>query len=110
MSASCCLIYFGLRFEVKEEEIEPLELEIDPRMLAARKAKLNDYWCNFGGLDEWYLLFVGAEIGIIGPEDKLEAYLSDDGFNQMVESTRTKLKQAGFNGSPKLYIQWMQDV
>ena len=110
MSASYCLIYFGLRYEITADEIEPLELRTDQRIAVARKSRLDHWWDNFGGQDEQYLLYVGKELGIVGPEDKLEVRLNDDDFNAIVETTRAKLKQLGYEGSPKLYIQWMQDV
>lgn len=110
MSASYCLIYFGLRYEIPADKTEPLELRTDPRIAIARRSRLNHWWDNFGGEGEEYLLYVGKELGIVGPEGKLEVQLNDDDFKALVESTSTKLKDLGYEGSPKLYIKWMEDV
>jgi hypothetical protein len=68
MSADACLAFYGLRFEVRSEEIEGLEMRSDPRVLATRKVRLKHYWANFGAQGERYLLFVGAQLGVLGPE------------------------------------------
>ena len=81
MSADACLAFYGLRFEVRSEEIEGLEMRSDPRVLATRKVRLKHYWANFGAQGERYLLFVGAQLGVLGPE-----------------------------GEPSLYLQWLQYI
>ena len=110
MSASNCVIYYGLRFPISEQEIEGLELETDKRITSVRNAKLQYHWTNFGLPDDLYYLFVGEEISIIGPEYKPEFKLSAEDFAAIAVSARAKLKSAGFEGSPQLYIQWMEDM
>jgi hypothetical protein len=71
MSASTCIVYFGLRFDVAAGDIEALEERSDARVAAARKSGLKYYWANFSDDMPKYLLFVGTEFGIIGPENAM---------------------------------------
>ncbi len=110
MSASCCVVFYGLRFNVAAEEIESLELRRDQRMMAARDARLDTYWGNFGGLDERYVLLIGSRIGILGPENQLEIQARDDEWQAMVSGVRQKLRSNRFEGEPQLHILWEEDV
>ena len=110
MSASACLVFYGLRFEVSSAEIEALEMRSDPRMLAARKAGLKHYWANFGSPAERYLLFVGANLGVLGPENSAEVILRTPELQAAMDSTKRKLEAAGLSGEPSLHVQWLPDV
>jgi len=110
MSAATCIIYYGLRYEVSPAEIESLEARTDERIVAARKAGLKFYWGNFSSPDERYLLFIGAPVGVMGPENQTEARLSNEDFEKLTASVSTKLKSAGLEGSPQLHVQWQDDV
>ncbi len=89
--------------------IESLKLRTDSRIVAARKGGLKYYWGNFASPDERYLLFIGAPVGIMGPEGETEVQLTEQLFALMTW-VRTKLKSAGFEGSPQLYVQWEEDI
>ncbi len=110
MSASACVVFYGVRFEVSPEEIEALELRSDPRMLAARKAGLKHYWASFGAPSERYLLFVGANLGILGPENSPEVILREAELQGVFNATKTKLEAAELSGEPTLYVQWLPRV
>src|SRR5882724_5325609 len=109
MSASACVAFYGLRFEIRPAEIESLEKRIDLRMIAARKAGLKHYWANFGAARERYLLFVGAQLSILGPENSNEASLGPNELMVLFESTNAKLRDSGLCGEPSLYLQWLAD-
>ena len=66
MSADSCVVYYGLRYHVLLEELEALETRTDPRVVAARKVGLRAYFGNFAAPDERFLLFIGAQIGVLG--------------------------------------------
>jgi hypothetical protein len=110
MSAYACVAFYGLRFEVRSEEVEALENRSDERILAARKAGLKCYWANFGDPGERYFLFVGAKLGILGPEDESEIALALPQLQTIHESTEAALRIAGLTGEPSLYLQWEQDA
>lgn len=95
MSASACIVFYGLRFEVRPDEIAGLEARSDPRIQAARRAGLKHYWAN---------------LGVLGPEDKPEVALDLPALQATFESTKTKLLSAGFAGEPSLYLQWRPDA
>jgi hypothetical protein len=78
--------------------------------MAARKVGLRYYWGNFGRLEEKYLLFVGAQLGILGPENAQEIKLEPTEVQDLFERTRTKLNEAPLVGEPSLYLQWQPDV
>lgn len=110
MSANGCVVFYGLRFEVWDNEIEGLENRSDPRMLAARKAGLKHYWANFGASGERYMLFVGANIGVLGPENNSEVVLRAPELQAVIESTKGRLRSARLEGEPSLHIQWREDA
>jgi hypothetical protein len=106
MSTDACIVYFGLRYEMREDEIEGVERRLDPRIVAARKVGLKHYWGNFGGVDEKYLLFIGSELGVLGPENANAINLSKNELKALFDNTGVKLNEAGFAGVPSLYLEW----
>jgi hypothetical protein len=110
MSAGSCIVYYGLRLDVSPDEIEGLENRSDERIVAARKTGLKSYWGKFDATEDHYLLFIGGQIGVFGPENQLELELSDAEFEALVNSVRAKLAAAGFEGTPRLYIHWQSDT
>ena len=110
MSANACIIFYGLRFEISSHEIEALEMRSDRRMVAARKVGLKHYWANFGSPGERYLLFVGAKLGILGPENSPEVILQTRELQATFDATKAKLEAAGLTGEPELHIQWLPDA
>lgn len=110
MSADACVAFYGLRFEIGRNEIEGLEARSDARIVAARKAGLKHCWANFAAPGERYLLFVGAQLAVLGPEDKSELALPSHDLQILMESTKAKLQAAGLTGDPSLYLQWEPDA
>ena len=110
MSADACVVYFGLRFDIAPDGIEALETRSESRVVAARKAGLKCYWGNFGAPGERYLLFIGAQIGVMGPENQTEVQLSAVDLEALATSVRTKLGAAGLEGTPGLHVQWQSDL
>ena len=105
MSADACAAFYGLRFEIDRSEIEGLKVRSDARMVAARKAGLKHLWANFAAPGERYLLFVGAQLAILGPENKAELALPSHDLQTLMESTKSKLQAAGLTGDPSLLGQ-----
>jgi len=110
MSAESCLAFYGIRFEVGADEIEPLELERDQRMVLARKHGLDHYWGNFGAPGDRYLLFVGRKIGVLGAEYADELSIGREALVCLMDETAAKVKGAGFQGAPCLWIQREPDA
>ena len=107
MSASACVAFFGVRFEITIEEFED---PADARKTAAIKAGLKYYAGNFGGLDERHLLFVGAKLAILGPENEMAISLTPAQLDKLMASTMEKLRAAGFTDAPCLYMHWEEDI
>lgn len=109
MSADSCLVFYGLSFELSGDDLEACELRKDPRIQAARSVGLHHYWGAFGIDREQYLLFVGLLIGTFGPEHQLEAQYVPAALEAAFQETDQKLKNAGFQGDPKVFIRYMLD-
>jgi hypothetical protein len=110
MSADTCIAYFGLRFEIRSDEIEGIELRSDERVAAARRVGLKCYWGNFGGLQESYLMFIGAQLGIMGSENSESINISSVDLQGLVDKTKAKLIEAGFEDVPSFHLQWQPDI
>jgi hypothetical protein len=111
MSADRTVVFYGIRFEITWEDVEKLDQDNgDRRIVAARKANLDIYYANFGGLAERFLLFIGKHLGSLGLEDNQERILTKEEFDAIISATDSKLAASEFDGTPKLYIEWQQDV
>ena len=110
MSASACIVFYGIRRQIPTDAIEEVESRSDPLIEAARRTKLDVYWGNFGGQSERYYLFIGKKLGMFGTENALERSLSFDELKSIAASVSRHLTDAGICDEPFLYIQWEQDV
>lgn len=110
MSADTCIAYFGLKFEIGAGEVEGIELRSDQRVVAARNSGLKYYWGNVGGLQERYVMFIGAQLALMGLENSLAIDVSSTELEELVDRTKIKLVEAGFEGGPSLHLQWQPDV
>jgi len=109
VSADSCVVLYGLAFELRDEEIEACELRTASRMLDSRDAGLHHYWGAFGIDCERYLLFVGLLLGVFGPEHVLEKQFSSDSLRADFVATEQRLKEGGFAGECKLFIEYAID-
>ena len=109
MGMAECVVYYGLQFEISPTEIDDVDEGTDKRIIAANTVNLQHYWSEFGSLDNQYFLFIGHEIGVMGTECKSEVQLTSEEFDAIVKSTCTKLKLAGFEQSPQLRFQWLEE-
>jgi hypothetical protein len=100
-----CVLFFGVRVELSETEVELCELRMHPLMIKARDESLQNYWSNFDLPGEKYFLFVGKLIGIVGREDDSEVRVSPDVLNGIITFTTAKLSKAGIEGEPALFMQ-----
>jgi len=101
MSADAFIAFFGVRYEITIDESED---ENDPRIETARKAGLQYYSGNFGGLAENYFLFVGTRLGGLGAENENEVIVPFQQMQNIITSTCEKLHLAGFRESAALYL------
>ena len=106
MSAPACIAFYGIRYLIRDEEIAQLEERTHPLMQAARVAKAAVYWGDFD--ESLYYLFVGAKLGILGPENAAEVQWTADDLSKTISETESKL--VAFEGERRLYSQWQHDV
>jgi hypothetical protein len=110
VSADVCIAYYGIRHEVSADAITTLEMRSDARLVVARKIGLKTYWGNFGAPGERHLLFIGAELGVLGPENLAEVRFGSADLQKTFQETSAKLRSAGFDEEGQLYLQWMADA
>jgi hypothetical protein len=111
MGADSTVVFYGLRFSVDDSEVEQLGDSTDARVVRARENGLAHWWGEFASDEDdvQNLLFVGSLVGHIGHEGVYEVSLRDDEIDALVVGTRNKLRQAGFSGEPRLYLQFEPD-
>jgi hypothetical protein len=108
-------VVYGLRYRVvdddehlEDEELEPYELETEPRMVRARQAGLDCWWgrdCDGGA----YYLLIGKILVRVGAEHDLHAQLTDAALARCREDVRRRLADAGFPGEASLHLQaWLR--
>jgi hypothetical protein len=110
MSAETFIAYFGLRFEVDPDEIEDVEGRTDRRVVAARRVGLQCYWGVFGENQESYRLYIGAQLGLLGAENKECINIPLDAVQRRIDITKAKLIEAGFEDAPSFHLQWEPDI
>jgi len=110
MSAEANLVFFGLRFDLSEEEVESADIRKHPLVAQAGSAGLEHYMANFGGSESLYYLFIGKKIGLTGAENAVEIMVPSDQLAFIVEETQKKLQNANLDGSPTLYVNWIADA
>lgn len=110
MGADGFLLYYGVRYIVSyqaEEEIASLEEGTHPKLEAARKAGLQDWWGKTE--DENYFLLIGAQLGNLGWEGDEHRRIEESDLAAIMNITRAKLQQAGFSQIPALHAQFEPD-
>jgi hypothetical protein len=102
MGADVFYAFYGVRFDVTdEEELEAIEEGTDPRLKAARRAGLKV--CLDRLTDgEPHFLFVGHELGAFGVQADGAASVGKD---ELAARTEAKLREGGFDGTPRLHLQ-----
>jgi hypothetical protein len=107
MSREASLIFFGVRFEISEDEITSVEERNHPIVSRARSVGLQVYWENIGITTPTYCGFAGRKIAILGVEDEAEVSIEQSSLNELMDKVRNKLNEAGISSEPKLYLCWL---
>jgi len=110
MSADATIVYYGIRLEPDQNELDLMEKKLHPVRAQARKADL-DFTCdNFDEPDERYYLFIGKDIGYFGLEGISEKSLDIESLKRISEEVDRKLKDLGYSEKPALWIQYRPDA
>jgi hypothetical protein len=111
MGADAFHVCYGLRWEVdgpNEDEVTLLEKRQDTRQVAARKHRLDSWW-GITTDQRRYFVLVGKLVGSFGWENEHAARLADSELARLVEETRRKLREAGFEEEPAWHYQFEPD-
>lgn len=106
MSAPYVLAFYGIRLAITENEISALEEHAHPAWLAAHGAGLQAHWGSFDGIGGHLMLFIGAELALLGPGRDFEAATSGESLASIMGDTDRRIRHAGFNQDPALHLQW----
>ena len=112
MGADLLIVYYGIRYEVPEAEIEQIENEKHNLIIAATQAKLNYFSARFDDditKPEVHYLFIGTEMGIFGREYQLQKQINAEALISLMTDTQAKLRNAKINGEPHLWLQFRPD-
>jgi len=110
MSTASTIVFFGVRFELTEDEVTALEERTHPKLVAATQCGLKHYWGNFDAPGRRYLLFIGDRLGVLGLEDDREIEISTVELAARMKDTEIKLQRAGIVTAAALYLQWQADA
>jgi hypothetical protein len=105
MTKDRAILFFGIRVELSELEVELCEMGMHPLMIEARKVGLQSYYSNVASPDEQYFLFIGKLLGIVGRENEDVIRTTPDYLNGIATLVTTKLAISGIHGEPTLFMQ-----
>jgi hypothetical protein len=107
MGADSVYVYYGVRQTIPKDAVEQIEqLENDSHKVCdlAYNNTLHFTWgCLTDGED--YFLLIGHELGRFGVEGLHEQHFEDVRLTEIMEKTKQRLKAAGINEPPALYVQ-----
>jgi len=112
MGADHFAAYVGIKREVTDEtEVEQLELDKHPLVLAATAAGLEHMWDKAweSREGEGYYLLIGVKLGVFGAEDADHAAISSADLLEAMEKARAGLAAAGIREEPMLHLQFGPD-
>ncbi|HUT08940.1 MAG TPA: hypothetical protein VMY42_00445 [Thermoguttaceae bacterium] len=110
MSAESTVAFYGVRFEIADEDITSLEERSHPLLVKARQNGLKTYWGNFAEKGRKCLLFVGDKVGIFGLENDRQVRVSVDELANRANDTNARLQRAGIVEQAMLYLEWQPDI
>ena len=108
--ADTTVVFYGIKLEVSDDDLDELESRSHPMQIAARNSGLENYWGIFAAPNERYLLFVGKLLGKIGVEDRMEIEIEGDDFAKTAKVIGEKLSESGLFGTATLYVEYQPDV
>ncbi len=108
--ADTTIVFYGIRQEVGDDDLDELESRSHPMQIAAKKVGLESYWGNFAAPAERYLLFVGKLLGKLGAEDRMEIQINADDFANIAKAVDTKLGDAGISEIASLHLDYQPDA
>ena len=111
MSADYTLIFFGVRYALTEAEVEAYDKRTDERVKLCRRFNLDHWNGTFPKEDdtEGDFFLIGKRLALIGYEGSYEVQISPEELTSLIRDTTAKLRQAGIEAEPKLWIQFGPD-
>ena len=107
MGASNFHVYYGLRFDLADEDLTPFERQESAQQVAANEYGLDCCWGVTN--EESHFLLLGAVIGNFGWEYLPNNSTDDAKLTQIMADTKSKLAAAGYTDPPSLHCQFEPD-
>jgi len=109
MSSASTIAFYGVRYEIGDDEISLLEERTHPLLLKARQNGLKHYWGNFALKGSKYVLFIGEKLGVLGLENEKEVQLSMQELSTRAVEVDARIHQCGITEPARLYLEWQPD-
>jgi len=107
MGADAVIAFYGIRLRVPHDDegaIAGLEARTDPRLVAARKVRLDSWWGRLTDGADYHLL-IGKRLGVFGSENDAEKQMTLQELSALAAQTDTLLKDGGFVEIASLVFQ-----
>jgi hypothetical protein len=105
MGADAFIVFYGIRYSItSDEDVEAVERAKDPRIIVAKRAKLQAYWGRLTD-GEPYFLLIGTRLGVFGIENQSQSAIDGPALERIMRDTRDTLSAAGLSGEPQLHLQ-----
>ena len=101
MGADAFIGFYGIEKVLSPEQTGAFDQKTDERAIRARKHKLHFHLGRITDGRDFHLL-IGKRIADLGLEGGEEASYTDSDFAALQEEVKSKLRDAGFGGAPRL--------
>jgi hypothetical protein len=108
MGADAFVAFFGIKVTLDPQDEDTLDacgMETDPRCVAAKKAGLETHSGRMTDGEDYFLL-IGQRLGLLGLEYEPHVKVAPDRLAALISDVQARLKQAGFNETPALHLQF----
>jgi hypothetical protein len=109
MSSESTIVFYGIRLEISDGELDSLEERTHPLLVTARQNGLKHYWGNFALKGSKYVLLIGDRLGVFGLENEKSLQISLPELATRAAETDDRLQRCGITEPARLLLEWQPD-
>src|SRR5262249_34139671 len=109
MSAPYCIVFVGVRYRIRAQEIEAFEKRRHPMQPRARQARLKAWWDRPGPDTNEHYLLVGDPVANLCAESIADSFVTEQTLTKTLATTRASLGNAHFAGKCGLHAIFVPD-
>ena len=109
MSSEACLVFYGVKTQLSESDVDSLERRVHPMMRKAKEHSLDFYWTYDSNKSDCIFAYTGRRIGVIGPENVLSMRLTDAEVRTMIEDVSRRIEGAAISGGCFIHLDFLPD-